>query len=268
MLAGLPMYDWPEISAAMDEFWTVLRDCLLRRGIDAPRALTRQDDLAAIWYSPDLVFGQTCALPFAMDLHAHVRLIGSPGYDIGCEAGCYYSLLIVAKGGSTDLGRFRGPAVVNEFSSQSGFATLMLSLIAAGADMSEVDVRASGAHRASIEAVANGRAKLAAIDAVSFKLAQRYMPEVAAVEVIGCTSPTPGMALISALPAAATDDLASAFEEAFAMIAPSLRHELLLTGFRRRKAEDYAGVARDWRSIEGRLPPAIAYSLQSFAMRR
>lgn len=170
MLAGLPMYDWPEISAATDAFWNVLADSLRRRGIDAPKALARQDDLAAMWYSPDLVFGQTCALPFAMDLHAHVRLIGSPAYDIGCAPGCYYSLLIVPKGRSTDLASFRGPA--------------------------------------------------------------------------------------------------AAFDEAADMISPSLRGELLLTGFLRRKAQDYAGVARDWRSIEAHLPPKIAYSLKSFAMRR
>jgi len=262
------MYDWPEVSAATDEFWTVLRDCLLRRDIDAPEALTRNDDLAGMWSSPDLVLGQTCALPFAMDLNAHVRLIGSPSYDIGCAPGCYYSLLIVPKGRTTRLERFRGPVVINEFSSQSGFATLMLSLVAAGAEMSDVDVHASGAHRASIDAVANGKSELAAIDVVSFTLAQRYKPEVTAVEVIGCTRPTPGMALISALPACATDDLAAAFGEAVGLLVPSLRRELLLTGFLRRKAEDYAGVAQDWRSIEGRLPPEIAYSLQSFAVRQ
>lgn len=268
MLAGLPMYDWPEISTATDEFWSVLRESLLRRGIDAPEALTRQDDLAAMWSSPDLVFGQTCALPFAMELDQHVRLIGSPAYDIGCAPGCYYSLLIVPKGRPLTLERFSGPVVINEFSSQSGFATLMLSLVGAGVDMNEVEVHASGAHRASIEAVANGRAELAAIDAVSFTLAKRYMPEIAAVEVIGCTRPTPGMALITVLPAERTDDLADAFEEAFNLLAPSLRRELLLAGFRRRKAEDYASVASDWRSAEGRLPPGIAYSLKSFAVRR
>jgi ABC-type phosphate/phosphonate transport system substrate-binding protein len=266
MLAGLPMYDWPEVSAATDEFWTVLRKCLLCRGIDAPQALTRQYDLAAMWYSPDLVFGQTCALPFAMDLNPHVRLIGSPAYDIGCAPGCYYSLLIVPKGRATELERFRGPVVINEFSSQSGFATLMLSLVAAGVDMNEVDVRASGAHRASVKAVANGEAELAAIDAVSFTLAQRYLLEAAAVEVIGCTRPTPGMALISALPDAATDDLAGAFKDAFELLAPSLRRELLLTGFLRRKAEDYADVAEAWGSIEGRLPAGVGYSLKSFAV--
>ncbi|MGA1833053.1 phosphate/phosphite/phosphonate ABC transporter substrate-binding protein [Rhizobium wenxiniae] len=268
MLAGLSMYDWPEISAATDEFWTMLRGCLLRRGIDAPEALTRQDDLAGMWHSPDLVFGQTCALPFAMDLNRHVRLIGSPAYDIGCAPGCYYSLLIVPKGRSTELERFRGPVVINEFSSQSGFATLMLSLVAAGVDMNEVSVRASGAHRASIQAVANGEAELAAIDVVSFTLAERYMPEVSAVEVIGCTRPTPGMALISALPEVATDGLASAFEEAVEMLAPSLRRELLLIGFLRRNAEDYVGVAEAWRSIESRLPSDAAYSLKSFAVPR
>lgn len=262
------MYDWPEVSAAMDEFWTVLRACLMRRDVDAPEALTRQDDLAAMWSSPDLLIGQTCALPFAMNLHDHVRLIGSPSYDIGCAPGCYYSLLIVPKGRAVDIGRFEGRAVINEFSSQSGFATLMLSLMAAGTDMAGMEVRASGAHRHSIKAVANGEADLAAIDVVSFSLARRYIAEVSGVEVIGCTRPTPGMALISALPEASMAKLAAAFEEAVQMVAPSVRRELLLTGFLRRKAEDYAGVAADWRSIEKRLPPDIAYKTQSFAVRR
>ncbi|MNL68314.1 hypothetical protein D3C87_1930240 [compost metagenome] len=76
------------------------------------------------------------------------------------------------------------------------------------------------------------------------------------------------MALISALPDVATDGLARAFEEAVKMLVPSLRRELLLTGFLRRKAEDYVGVAEAWRSIEGQLPSDAAYSLKSFAVPR
>ncbi|WP_162939667.1 PhnD/SsuA/transferrin family substrate-binding protein [Neorhizobium sp. NCHU2750] len=248
------MYDWPEISAATDEFWTVLRDCLLRRGIEAPATLTRQVDLAALWHSKELMVGQTCGLPFATGLNRHVRLIGTPSYDIGCAPGCYYSVLIAPKGSGTALDGFSGSLAINSYGSQSGFAALVTALVAAGVDMGGVEIQVSGAHRASIEAVASGKAELAAIDAVSFRLAERHVPEIDGVEVICCTCPTPGLPLITALPSGAVDALAAATEEAIRLLEPSLRRQLLLTGFRRSKAEDYAGIERDWRLIEAVMP--------------
>jgi ABC-type phosphate/phosphonate transport system substrate-binding protein len=115
--------------------------------------------------------------------------------------------------------------------------------------MDGVEMYLSSAHRASIEAVANGLADLAAIDAVSFTLAQRHMPEISEIEIVGCTRPTPGLPLISALPAEAVDRLASAVDEVIGSLSPSLRRELVLCGFVRRTAGDYAGIAEDWRHI-------------------
>lgn len=268
MLAGLPMYDWPEVSAATDEFRTMLRDCLLRGGIDAPARLTRQVDLAALWHSRELVPGQTCGLPFATGLNRHVRLVGTPSYDIGCARGCYYSVLIAPKGSGTALDGFSGSLTINSYGSQSGLAALMTALVAACVDMGGVEIQVSGAHRASIEAVASGKAEPAAIDAVFFRLAERHMPEIDGVELIGGTCPTPGLPLIAALPAGSVESPAAATEEAIRLLEPSLRRELLPTGFRRSKAEDYAGIERDWRLIEAVMPQDGTSILKASGMPR
>jgi hypothetical protein len=76
--AALPMYDWPELTAATDRLWAALRDGLRAAGVAAPDALTRDDDPMAGWTDPRLVLGQTCGLPFAGTLAGRVALVGAP----------------------------------------------------------------------------------------------------------------------------------------------------------------------------------------------
>jgi ABC-type phosphate/phosphonate transport system substrate-binding protein len=251
MLAGLPMYDWPEVRQATDAFWNALRDALRERGFEAPDGLSRDDDLASFWRSPDLLLGQTCGLPFATGLAGTARLIGTPGYDIGCRPGFYYSVLIAPRGHDvTGLERFSGRVAVNDLKSQSGYSALMTALMALGVDAEAIEVDLTGSHRASVEVVAAGRADLAAIDAVSFRLAERHMVTALAVEVIGCTVPTRGLPLITALPEDTQDAIADAVADAVERLEPAVREALLLTGFARTDAAAYASLAENWAQVQ------------------
>ncbi|WP_161974189.1 phosphate/phosphite/phosphonate ABC transporter substrate-binding protein [Rhizobium deserti] len=216
----------------------------------------------SLWQSFDLVLAQTCGLPYATSLRSRVRLVGTPSYDIGCAPGFYYSVLITPAGHAFDgLERFFGRIAVNGTDSQSGFAALQLALLRPnGSPRGALDICQTGSHRASIKAVAEGRAELAAIDVVSFKLALRHMPETAAVTVVGCTSPTPGLPLITARPAVELEPMRAAVREAIVGLGNECRKALLITGFEVIEDRAYDVVEAGWRLLEDR---GLAYTGQS-----
>ena len=67
-IAALPMYDGPGTAQANDAIWAAIAVRLRERGVAAPERLTRGGDLASLWRSPSLVFGQTCGYPFCQRL--------------------------------------------------------------------------------------------------------------------------------------------------------------------------------------------------------
>jgi hypothetical protein len=81
LIATLPMYDWPEMRAEVDAQWARIRDRLRAAGIDAPEALTREDDLHAMWVRTNLLLGQTCWGPMDSGLAKHVQVVSQPSYD-------------------------------------------------------------------------------------------------------------------------------------------------------------------------------------------
>ena len=102
----------------------------------------------------------------------------------------------------------------------------------------------SGSHRHSVQAVGEGKADFAVIDAVSWRLAQRFEPQVHNVAVIGKTALTPGLPMITAH-GRDPDLLCDAIDEAIAALDRSTAESLGLIGFRRRGEEDYAGFSED-----------------------
>lgn len=196
-VAALPMYDWPELRPATDAFWAAFRDLARARGIAAPDGLDRGRPAGEVWTDGALVLSQTCGLPYRTQLRDHVTLLGAPDYGLeGCPPGHYCSLLVARRGDPRrGLEAFAGaPFAFNERMSQSGHAALMQ---APGAERLGAGVE-TGAHRASIRAVAEGRADLAAIDAVAWRLAERFEPAAAELRVVGRTRPGPGLPMITA----------------------------------------------------------------------
>lgn len=240
-VASLPMYDFPELRAETDCLWAALREACRARGIDAPDALERGRDLQEVWTDPGLVLSQTCGMPYRLGLHREVTLIGAPDYGVeGCPPGFYNSALVVGSDDAREsVADFVGATVVfNQRDSQSGYAA-MLSVIP-GEDHFATWLE-TGGHVFSIRAVADGRAAIAAIDAVTWRLAQRYVPEAIALRVLTATDPTPGLPYITAKKHDA-GVMAEAVEVAFAALDASAREALGIEGFVRFAPEDYLGV--------------------------
>lgn len=243
MIAALPMYDRPENRAATDRYWSLIRSALAARGIDAPDALRRGDaDLMPQWTDPALLLSQTCGFPYRAKLHGHVQLVGTPDFGVvGCPAGHYRSVLIARADDPRDhLAQFDGATLAyNDALSQSGWAAPQNHAAQHG-----LTLRAgpcTGAHAASLAAVAAGQADLAALDAVTWSLLAEHDPQAKAVKVIAQTDPTPGLPYITA----ATRDSGAIFDaiaEAIAALDVTERKALRLGGIVRIPAEEYLCV--------------------------
>ncbi|KQZ81954.1 phosphate ABC transporter substrate-binding protein [Mesorhizobium sp. Root157] len=134
-IAALPMYDWPELRARTDAFWSRLRATLRERGIDAPRHLVRRNadlpaapggirdmtgeaiaadpatlppddlDVQVLWRHPALLLAQTCWGPMEFGLSGHVQVIGQANYD-GIEGGdgeLYSSAIVIRSHGGAHV---------------------------------------------------------------------------------------------------------------------------------------------------------------------
>lgn len=169
-------------------------------------------DFPALWLHPKLLFAQTCWGPMGQGLEAHVQLVGQPSYD-GIEGGqgeLYSSAIVMLTGGGAEapsdgrpvipLERLRGKRFAyNSLDSMSGLLALTQDLDAMAESLGIFSERIeTGGHRASIVAIAEGRADVAAIDCRSFALAQRFEPAARHVQVVGWTARRKGLPFITA----------------------------------------------------------------------
>ena len=231
MIAALGMYDRAEAQGSNDRLWALIRDGLQARGIAAPYALTR--GAGAYWdgwTAPDLLLSQTCGFPYRARLHGQVCLIGTPDYGVeGCAPG-YYRSVLVARGDDPrgTVAAFDGAALAfNEDLSQSGWAAPQTLAQTLGITL-RPHLR-SGGHVASARAVAEGRADIAAIDAVTWGMIARYDAFATRLQVVGQTAPTPGLPYIAAL-GSDTDTMFAVITDAIAALPPHDRGILRLRG--------------------------------------
>ena len=303
-IAALPMYDWPEVRADVDDEWAEIRGRLKAEGIDAPETLCRRNadmpavpggirdmdgrllapdpatlppdelDLPTVWRHPNLLLAQTCWGPMnETSLRHHVRVVAQPDYsDVLGGAEVSYS--------SATLMRVDDPAVperdvppppdgfarlpldlmrgrrfaFNEKHSMSGWLALSENLRDAGENVAMfAGLFASGGHRASMQAVAQGRADLCAVDCRSLALARRFEPEVERLRVVGWTARRLGLPYICA----------SGLAEIAPTIRKALRQPMDIARLRRRlissgitHEEDLLGCAEaEVAAIEERYGP-------------
>lgn len=245
MLASLPMYERPETRASHDRFWELLKEAMQRRGISAPDRLSRpSDDLLDHWRRPDLLFSQTCGHPFRTGLCDLVHLVGTPDYGVaGCPPGHYRSILIRrASDGRTRLADFDGATLAyNDPLSQSGHIAPAHHARREGIRLDPA-VR-TGSHRLSVQAVAEGRADVAAIDAVTWSILEQWEAGLDQVRPFAETDPTPGLPYITALGNAAPA-LHDAAEDAIAGLSDHDRRILRLRGLVRVEPERYHAMLR------------------------
>jgi ABC-type phosphate/phosphonate transport system substrate-binding protein len=246
MIASLAMYDWPEVRGEHDRLWSLIRGGLAAEGIAAPGALTRDAPLWDIWESPDLLLAQTCGMPYRTRLHGRVALVATPDYGLpDAPPGHYYSVLVARAEEPGEAPDFLDRTLAfNGQDSQSGWAAPQNHMARHGGSHGGRFTRTlhTGAHVDSARAVAEGRADIAAIDAVSWRLLTAHRPGIAErLRVLGHTDPTPGLPLITALgrdPA----PLARATAAAIAALTATDRAALGLRGVVGIPAEAYLAV--------------------------
>lgn len=243
MIASLAMYDPAPLHGANDAFWALVRDALRARGVEAPEALTRGERACwPAWRAPDLVFSQTCGFPFRARLYGQVTLIGTPDYGVeGCPPGHYCSVFVVrADDPRQTLGAFDGAILAyNEPLSQSGYAAPLAEAARRG-----IRFRlgpATGAHALSARAVADGRAEIAALDAVTWAVLTENGLAPEGLRVIDRTRPTPALPYIAA-PGADGEAAFAAVAEALGALPAAERERLHLRGIVHIPAEDYLAV--------------------------
>ncbi|MFK8034697.1 MAG: phosphate/phosphite/phosphonate ABC transporter substrate-binding protein [Hyphomicrobiales bacterium] len=250
-ISSLPMYDWPEISYRYDALWSALSGYLRDHSISAPRTLSRIAGDDQFWLHPDLLIGQTCGFPYWNNLREHVSLLGTPHYDVdGCDGTAYSSAILVrADAKWADISDCSGASIaVNEAGSLSGHLAMRAALGALQHNEFQIgNVYRSGAHRQSMQMVADRRADFCAIDAVCWNMAQEVMPEVTnRLKIIGWSPQMPGLPWITAL--RSEEDLKklrltvkSFFSES---TYKSVYKVLKIIGFSTTENSDYAKVGR------------------------
>lgn len=230
MIASLTMYARPELAPALDVFWRTIRDQLKVRGIDAPAYLSQQAEEFSVWENPALVLSQTCGMPYRIRLHPSVQLVGTPDYGLeGCPAGYYRSAIVVRADDPRDgLAAFsQARLTYNMAHSQSGFAALYAHAAPYGFWFRS-RLR-SGSHLASARMIAEGQADIAALDAQTWRLIQRYEPWAGALRVLEYPPPTPGLPLITG-PKQDPDQMRDAIRAAIEEMPDKVRGMLDLKG--------------------------------------
>ncbi len=191
------MYDRAETAPSLDILWAEIR---ARLPFDAPATLMRGGDLWDHWRAPDLILSQTCGYPFRTRLSGRVQMVAAPDNHLrGCPPGHYNSVFVVRN----DDPRHKIAAFADarfaysEALSQSGWAAPQTH--AASLGFAFTRPLRTGGHGHSAQAVADGRADIAAIDALSWRLIRRYDAYAAQLREIGRTAPTPALPFITGL---------------------------------------------------------------------
>ncbi|MCL6654902.1 phosphate ABC transporter substrate-binding protein [Agrobacterium rubi] len=171
-------------------------------------------DLDVLWRHPALLISATCWGPMELGLQDHVQVIGQSSYDnIAGGSGILYSSAVIARrenGTSVEASGTGGPVLplrlfqgrklaFNEHRSMSGYLALKRDLESIGEslDLFSAFIE-TGAHRASVMAVARGEADFAAIDCRSWMLAQRHEAAARDLHVVGWTGKRKGLPFIRA----------------------------------------------------------------------
>ncbi len=230
MIASLMMYARSELTDAHDRYWQLIRRALAEHDIESPETLAQNADEFEVWKAPNLVLSQTCGMPYRLWLHDKVTLIGTPDFGVdGCPPGYYRSALVVrADDPRKRVEEFeKSVFAYNQSFSQSGYAAPYNHLASKGIWFE--NQLQTGGHVLSARAVADGKADIAALDAVSWRLMQRYEDFTTKLSVLDWTEPTPGLPYI----AAKGVDKRAIFDAVSAAIAKLSPEDKTILGIRR-----------------------------------
>lgn len=197
-----------------------------------------------------LLFGHTCGYPLMTQLRHSFTPFCVPLFDVaGCDGTKYSSRIIVAAGSGIGslLDCRDGIVAINGPASNSGMNVLRYELARLGASGSFFDtVLVSGSHLASLEAVASGRARVAAIDCVSYRMIEDHDAALAtSVDTIAFSTQSCGLPLVMANEMASPENgtsLLHALLRACEKMPRQSREVLHLSGFAAVEFDDYRSI--------------------------
>jgi ABC-type phosphate/phosphonate transport system substrate-binding protein len=247
-VASLPMYDLVELRAAHDALWDAVVGA---HGQGLPASLTHDDDVHALWHSPTMAVSQACGWPLVDELDGRVRLVGAFAVDVSsAEGAARYRSHLLVRAGDELPDPATATAAVNSFASLSGWLSLVRAFPALDGDWPG-GVIVTGAHVASLAALQDRSADVAAVDAVTHAHVARHRPHLLdGLAIVGAGPLIPCLPLIANI--RATDEDVARLQEAFtagvARLSADQRDALLITGFHPLTLDDYAPV-RSMRSV-------------------
>lgn len=240
---SLPMYN---VSPRLQREYEALLACVLAdAGVGEEVELLAAPELPALWHRPDLLLGQTCGYPYVTALRGVASLLATPSFDFaGCEGSDYSSVIVTrAVDGVDSLAEARGlTAAANDLNSNSGMNVLRHAVAPLARDGRFFgQVKWTGAHAASLRAVREGEADIAAIDCVTFGYLSQESPDaVAGIKVLQYSASSPGLPLVTAR--AVPVPLQSRLRAALLSPSPRLRAHmaaLRIKAFHHRPDADY-----------------------------
>jgi len=237
-IASLAMYPFVHLQPAYDKLWDAVGQQLPFEvptlNWDVPPDVACRRD--------DLLVGQTCGWPLITELAPSVHVLGTFDFDVdGAFDGTYRSVLVSSDEGplSDILARRELTIAANSPDSLSGWISMLV--VAASSDVELHEVEWTGSHAASVEAVRQGRADLASIDAVSW-----VHIDDSALSVVGHGPRVPCLPLVASgsVDADVVDQLRRAFgavvsDPTMADVCATLR----IRGFVARQLADYEGLS-------------------------
>ncbi|MGH1576002.1 phosphate/phosphite/phosphonate ABC transporter substrate-binding protein [Planktotalea sp.] len=242
MIASLIMYERAELQSAHARYWQLIHRHLENAGISSPKTLSQSADATAVWLHPELALSQTCGMPYRNDLREKVTLVGTPDFDLAnCPAGYYRSAFVVrAEDPRKTISDFESARFAyNQLGSQSGYAAAFQHTKPRGFWFNE-RLETKG-HLLSAQAVAQGRADIAALDGVTWRNLVKYDDFARDLRVLEWTAPTPGLPYITSQ----KNDADAVFGAVKAAIAELSAEDSALLGIKdivRIPKEDYFSV--------------------------
>jgi ABC-type phosphate/phosphonate transport system substrate-binding protein len=266
-ISSLRMYDLPELRGVIDGWWAgVARHCRAAGFADVPDRLSRDGDHRLAWLDPELFLAQTCGYPVTHDFQGRLDIVATPAYRApGCVGSRYASLVVVRDADAAmslaDLAGRR--AAYNSRDSHSGYNAFrgMLAPLSRHGRFLERAIE-TGSHVASLIAVQEGAADVAAVDCVTFALVRRHRPSAAAGLRILAESPlAPGLPYVTRTGRGhqALTRLRAGLEAAVAdPLLAEPREALLLTGFEVLAGDAYQPILAVERQAIEQGYPALA----------
>ncbi|NVM74376.1 ABC-type phosphate/phosphonate transport system substrate-binding protein [Duganella sp. SG902] len=245
---SLPMYNvTPRLQR---EYEALLATLLVDAGVRDEAQLLREPELPALWRRPDLLVGQTCGYPYVSFLRGVTTLLATPCFDFpGCDGSNYASVIVTrAVDGVKSLAEARGlTAAVNDQHSNSGMNVLRHAAAPLARDGRFFGrVKWTGSHVASLRAVREEEADIAAIDCVTFGYLRGELPDIIqGIKILQYSASSPGLPLITAH--SVPDEVRLHLRRALLSPSPRLREHMTavrIKAFQHRPDADYNRIAQ------------------------